>query len=93
MDVCDDDDEEEDEEEEKEGRRGKRTAFDIKGHFDDDGGKGEKETEVKEEKGVERAYNEEDVEEEEEVEEEEKEKEEKEEEEEENIRYLGHYPI
>ena len=38
--------------------------------------------EVKEEKGVERAYNEEDVEE-----------EEKEEEEEENIRYLGHYPI
>ena len=46
--------------------------------------------EVKEEKGVERAYNEEDVEKEEEVEEEEKEEKE---EEEENIRYLGHYPI
>ena len=46
--------------------------------------------EVKEEKGVERAYNEEHVEEEEEVEEEEKEVKE---EEEENIRYLGHYPI
>ena len=60
LDMCDDDDEEEDEEEGR--RKRKRTASNILGHFDDDDGKGEKETEVKEEKGVRRAYNEEDVE-------------------------------